>query len=59
MARDYILENGIANENKLQEIQKSAEEEIESWVQFAKDSPDPDPSKATSDVYIGWEVEGK
>jgi hypothetical protein len=26
-------------------------------LQFAKDSPPPDPAKATSNVYIGWEVQ--
>lgn len=56
MAREELLKQGLSEEN-LAELEKAVEEEIEGWVRFAKSSPAPDPSKATADVYIGWEVE--
>ena len=57
MTRADLLEKGISGEAKLKEIEKSVEEEIEEWVTFAKESPDPDPGKASDDVYVGMEVE--
>jgi pyruvate dehydrogenase E1 component alpha subunit len=56
MAREELMKRGVSEES-LAELEKAVEEEIEGWVQFAKASPAPDPAKATSDVYIGWEVE--
>jgi hypothetical protein len=32
---------------------------IEGWITFAKESPMPDPAKATADVYAGWEFESR
>jgi acetoin:2,6-dichlorophenolindophenol oxidoreductase subunit alpha len=59
MARADILKKGIADEVELQELEQSTKAEIESWIEFALKSPGPDPSKATSDVYVGWEVESR
>lgn len=56
MARAAILGRGIATEAALADLEREVTAEIESWIAFAKASPGPDPAKATSDVYVGWEV---
>jgi pyruvate dehydrogenase E1 component alpha subunit len=56
MARAELVRRGVS-ENSLVELEQSVNEEIESWVAFAKASPLPDPAKAVADVYVGWEVE--
>ena len=55
MARAELLKRGVSGED-VETMEKAAEEEIESWVAFAKSSPAPDPAKATADVYAGGEV---
>lgn len=57
MAAADLIERGYATQELLSEIAYEVKEEIESWVQFATDSPPPDPAKATADVYVGWEVQ--
>jgi len=56
MAREDLINNGIADNIALEKIEKEVDAEIESWVQYAMESQIPDPKKATADVYIGWEV---
>lgn len=56
LARLELMRRGITEES-LAEIENSAETEINQWVEFAKQSPAPDPAKAAVDVYVGWEVE--
>jgi pyruvate dehydrogenase E1 component alpha subunit len=57
LAGEDMLQKGIASIELLKQIENEVQEEIESWVTFAKQSPDPDPAKATENVYVGWEVE--
>lgn len=57
LARDYIFANGHADAAALDAIRAEVEAEVETWIQFALESPPPDPAKATSNVYVGWEVE--
>lgn len=57
LAKADILKRGIAAPEKLDEIEKAAEAEIEDWVTYALESPMPHPAKATANVYSGWEVE--
>lgn len=57
LARDYIVTNGHADAAALDAIRAEVEAEVETWIQFALESPPPDPAKATSNVYVGWEVE--
>lgn len=59
LAKARLLEIGEVDEADLDQIQGEAEAQIEEWITFAMDSPMPDPAKATADVYVGWEVEGK
>ena len=56
MAREDLIEKGIATAEQLEQMANEVQAEIEGWVTFAKESPDPDPLKATANVYIGWEV---
>ena len=56
MAGEDLIRKGIATPDQLEQMANEVQEEIEGWVTFAKESPDPDPAKATANVYIGWEV---
>jgi len=53
------LKKDFAAEDELVKLEQGVVEEIESWVAYAKESPMPDPAKATADVYVGWEVKAK
>jgi TPP-dependent pyruvate/acetoin dehydrogenase alpha subunit len=57
MAQRDLLSRGIATDTELKGIEEEVCAEIEAWVQFAKESPMPEPKKAVENVYIGWEVE--
>jgi len=59
MTREDLIRNGYATADQLDQLASNVQEKIESWVTFAKESPDPDPIKATANVYIGWEVESR
>lgn len=59
VARERILTAGIADESQLDQIKAEVEAEVEGWIAFALASPPPDPAKATANVYVGWEVEGR
>lgn len=56
MTRADLIKQGIADEPTLEKLEKEVEAEIETWVQFALESPGPEPQKATANVYVGWEV---
>lgn len=55
MAGDELRARGVAGD-ELEGIEAEMRELIESWIDFAKASPAPDPAKAVADVYVGWEV---
>lgn len=57
LARNRILADGRARGEDLERIEDDVKALIETWIEFALSSPPPDPAKATSDVYVGWEVE--
>lgn len=59
MARDTILQKGLADEADLDQIKAEVDAQVEEWLAFALASPPPDPAKATANVYVGWEVEGR
>jgi pyruvate dehydrogenase E1 component alpha subunit len=58
MARAALLARG-ESEASLAAIEAAVDAQIEDWVNFAKDSPSPDLSKATANVYVGWKVAGR
>jgi len=55
MAGARLREMGWTDED-LDKVESEARDIISSWIKFAKDSPPPDPVKATADVYVGFEV---
>lgn len=57
LAGEDMVQKRIATIELLKQIENEVQEEIERWVIFAKESPDPEPAKATENVYVGWEVE--
>ncbi len=50
--RRTVLENDLATEAELQEIRDEIEAEVEEAVQFAENSPAPDPSELYNDVLV-------
>lgn len=50
--RAYLLENGIAVEKELDDIERKAEESVAEAAQFALDSPDPDPAHVMDGMYV-------
>ncbi|MEO7210142.1 MAG: thiamine pyrophosphate-dependent enzyme, partial [Chitinophagaceae bacterium] len=51
MIRNTILENKFATEEELAAIDKNINEKVEASVKFAEESPWPDISELTKDVY--------
>ncbi len=49
--RKEIIKSGIATAAELDDIEGEVKTEIEAAVEFAKESPYPDPSEVTTDVY--------
>ena len=47
-----ILENKMASEDDLKEIEKKVKEQVEEAITFADESDFPDPSEALKDVYV-------
>jgi len=54
--RAYLLGNGAAVEAELRELEAKAAADIERAVQFASDSPEPDPATVTDGVFFDGEV---
>lgn len=53
MFRKRLLDENVIGEQELSEIEKQIVDEINSEVEYAQNSPDPDPESALCDVY--WE----
>jgi pyruvate dehydrogenase E1 component alpha subunit len=47
-----ILDNGIATEEELDDIDKKVKQQVDESVRFAEESPYPDPEEAFKDVYV-------
>jgi pyruvate dehydrogenase E1 component alpha subunit len=58
LAAEKARARGVSDD-LLTGIQKEVEEQVEGWIQFALNSPMPNPEKAVSNVYVGWEIERK
>ena len=56
LARTRLLDTGEVEEGELTAIEGAEKARIEEWIEFALASPMPDPAKATTDVYVGWEI---
>ena len=49
--KKYLVENNIATEEEVDNINKQSEEEVEKAVQFAMDSPEPSIESAFEDIF--------
>jgi acetoin:2,6-dichlorophenolindophenol oxidoreductase subunit alpha len=58
LARQKIKERSDLDDADLERIEAEVKAEIERWIQFAMQSPMPDPAKATANVYVGMEIAG-
>lgn len=52
--RLWLIKVGIRTEEQLVQIDVAANEEAKDAVQFADESPFPDPAELTTDVYVEW-----
>ena len=52
--RAKMLERGAASEQELAAIEEEVEAELQRAIEFATNSPAPDPSTATEDVYVHY-----
>jgi pyruvate dehydrogenase E1 component alpha subunit len=50
--RRYIIENEIANESELDDLETRAEAEIQEAVEFAESSPEPEPESLFEHIYV-------
>lgn len=55
----YILDNNIATEEELKEIEENIIRELEEAVKFAEESPYPEETSAVEDVYTDLVEEGR
>jgi pyruvate dehydrogenase E1 component alpha subunit len=53
--KDHLIEDGVASEDALKQINTEAKEEAETSAQFAEQSPFPPVSDIQADVY--WETD--
>ena len=51
-ARKVLIDLGVATEPELQTIQDEAEAEMDAAIEFGRQSPFPDKSELTKDVYV-------
>lgn len=49
--RSYLIENDIAEEEELNELDSQVENEVQQAVQFAESSPEPEPEALYEDIY--------
>ena len=50
--KSYLIETGLLTEEKIKEIEEKVEKEIDEAVAFAKNSPDPKPEDALTNVWV-------
>ncbi|MTT33243.1 pyruvate dehydrogenase (acetyl-transferring) E1 component subunit alpha [Terrilactibacillus sp. BCM23-1] len=53
--RNYMETQGLAKPEELDEIEDSVKKALEHAVKFGEESPNPDPSELTKDVYVSYE----
>ena len=50
----WLMGEGLATEESLKTMDAEIKAEVKASVKFAEESPQPDPSKLTTDVYVDW-----
>lgn len=53
--REHLLQEGAADKEELDRIEKAALEEVEEAIRFAKENPYPAPEAAMEHVYSNWQ----
>ena len=51
---NYILDHNIATQENLDELDQKVIAEVAEAAKFANDSPYPEPSELTTDVYVSY-----
>jgi TPP-dependent pyruvate/acetoin dehydrogenase alpha subunit len=59
IASRRLIERGAATDRDLKRIVREVEDEVQGWIEYALESPEPDVSAATAHVYVGLEVAGR
>lgn len=49
---ERVLEEKVMTKDELEEIRKRVEKEVDEAIQFAEESPEPDPSELYQDLYV-------
>ena len=49
--RDYLIKHKLASKKELDEIDEAAAKKMEAAVEFAMNSPEPDPAHVLDDVF--------
>jgi len=49
--QNYLIEQGIATQEELQQIESQIEDEVRDAIEFAENSPEPDAEELFSDIY--------
>jgi len=52
----FLSQQGLLDSDKIQQIRKNVENEIEEAVKFGQESPEPEPEDTYNDLYINMEV---
>lgn len=50
--KKYLLDNEVLSEKEIADIEKQVEDEVEKAVEFADESPYPDPKEAMDDLFV-------
>lgn len=56
MFAEKLISEKIATEKQLQDIEQAIEKELDKAIEFAENSPPPDPKEATTDVYAETQI---
>ena len=52
--RERLLREKTASQSELDKMKEEVREEVEAAVEYAKNSPDPEPEEAMEHVYVDW-----
>lgn len=52
--RKYLVDEGLADDSQLEEMEAKAKQMAKDSVKFADKSPQPDPAELEKDIYVEW-----
>ncbi|MFH0963483.1 MAG: thiamine pyrophosphate-dependent dehydrogenase E1 component subunit alpha [Planctomycetota bacterium] len=56
---EYLLRRDVLTEERAREIDREVQSRVDAAVEFARQSPFPDPSEALEEIYLGRDEEGR